>query len=137
MVGSVILANRFPHGKRFSLEGNEALLPLLDAVLEAGAALGVDQVLMGMPHRGRVNVLANLLGHPVDALIDYFEPAPAHPERQRDLVYHLGGTSRVQRPRTAPCACDWQATCCRTSLSVYIRSSSAWRARRAPRRVTD
>lgn len=90
------LANRFPHGKRFSLEGNEALLPLLDAVLEAGAALGVDQVLMGMPHRGRVNVLANLLGHPVDALIDYFEPAPAHPERQRDLVYHLGGTSRVQ-----------------------------------------
>jgi 2-oxoglutarate dehydrogenase E1 component len=90
------LANRFPHGKRFSLEGNEALLPLLDTLLEAAAAQGVDQVLMGMPHRGRVNVLANLLGHPIDALIDYFEPAPAHPERQRDLVYHLGGTSRVQ-----------------------------------------
>ncbi|MFX1680595.1 2-oxoglutarate dehydrogenase E1 component [Mitsuaria sp. CC2] len=90
------LAKRFPHGKRFSLEGNEALLPLLDTLLEAGAARGVDQVMMGMPHRGRVNVLANLMGHPVDALIDYFEPAPAHPERQRDLVYHLGGTSRVQ-----------------------------------------
>ena len=95
------LAKRFPHGKRFSLEGNEALLPLLDAVLEAGAALGIDQVLMGMPHRGRVNVLANLMGHPLDALIDYFEPAPAHPERQRDLVYHLGGTSRVQTPHGA------------------------------------
>ncbi|HEY1394639.1 2-oxoglutarate dehydrogenase E1 component [Roseateles sp.] len=90
------LAKRFPHGKRFSLEGNEALLPLLDTLLEAAVAQGVDQVLMGMPHRGRVNVLANLMGHPVDALIDYFEPAPAHPERQRDLVYHLGGTSRVQ-----------------------------------------
>ncbi|WP_431287295.1 2-oxoglutarate dehydrogenase E1 component [Roseateles chitinivorans] len=90
------LARRFPHGKRFSLEGNEALLPLLDTLLEAAVAQGVDQVLVGMPHRGRVNVLANLMGHPVDALIDYFEPAPAHPERQRDLVYHLGGTSRVQ-----------------------------------------
>ena len=90
------LAKRFPHGKRFSLEGNEALLPLLDTVLEAATSQGVDQVFMGMPHRGRVNVLANLMGHPMDALIDYFELAPAHPERQRDLVYHLGGTSRVQ-----------------------------------------
>ncbi|ANH70556.1 hypothetical protein ABE85_14050 [Mitsuaria sp. 7] len=90
------LAKRFPHSKRFSLEGNEALLPLLDTLLEAAVAQGVDQVLMGMPHRGRVNVLANLMGHPINALIDYFEPAPAHPERQRDLVYHLGGTSRVQ-----------------------------------------
>ncbi|UXH77088.1 2-oxoglutarate dehydrogenase E1 component [Roseateles amylovorans] len=90
------LQQRFPHGKRFSLEGCEALLPLLDAVLDAAAGQGVDQVLMGMPHRGRVNVLVNLMGRRVDEITDYFETAPAHPERQRDLVYHLGGESQVQ-----------------------------------------
>ena len=90
------LARRFPHGKRFSLEGCEALLPLLDTLFDAAAAKGVDQVMMGMPHRGRVNVLVNLLGHPVDEILDYFEAVPARPERQRDLVYHLGGTYRVR-----------------------------------------
>ncbi len=92
------LQQRFPHGKRFSLEGGEALLPLLDAVLASAAEQGVDQVFMGMPHRGRVNVLVNLMGRPVDEITDYFEDVPAHPERQRDLVYHLGGVSRVETP---------------------------------------
>ncbi|SEL55476.1 2-oxoglutarate dehydrogenase E1 component [Roseateles sp. YR242] len=85
------LGRRFPHGKRFSLEGNEALLPLLDAILARAAGQGVNRCFMGMPHRGRVNVLVNLLGHPVEEILDYFEPAPVHPQRQRDLVYHLGG----------------------------------------------
>jgi len=95
------LARRFPHGKRFSLEGNEALVPLLDAVLTRAAGQGVTRCFMGMPHRGRVNVLVNLLGHPVDEIIDYFEPTPAHPQRHKDLVYHLGGRYEVATPAGA------------------------------------
>ncbi len=85
------LSRRFPHGKRFSLEGNEALIPLLEAVLTRASAQGLSRCVMGMPHRGRVNVLVNLLGHPADEIMDFFEPQPQHPERQKDLVYHLGG----------------------------------------------
>ena len=89
------LARRFPHGKRFSLEGCEALLPLLDALLEQAAAQGVGEVFMGMPHRGRVNVLVNLLGLPVAEAMGYFDPQARDPERHLDLIYHLGGRRRV------------------------------------------
>ncbi|WAC72784.1 2-oxoglutarate dehydrogenase E1 component [Roseateles sp. SL47] len=95
------MARRYPHGKRFSLEGNEALVPLLDAMLARAAGRGVTRCVMGMPHRGRVNVLVNLLGHPVAEIMDYFEAAPAHPERQKDLVYHLGGRYAVATPSGA------------------------------------
>lgn len=90
------LSRRYPHGKRFSLEGNEALIPLLETVLARAASQGVSRCVMGMPHRGRVNVLANLLGHPADEIMDFFESQPAHPERQKDLVYHLGGRYEVK-----------------------------------------
>ena len=89
------VAQRFPQAKRFSLEGCEALLPLLDALIEQAAAHGSDEIFMGMPHRGRVNVLVNLLGLPPAELLDYFNPQAKHPERQRDLVYHLGGQRTV------------------------------------------
>ncbi|ALV05952.1 2-oxoglutarate dehydrogenase E1 component [Roseateles depolymerans] len=95
------LSRRYPHGKRFSLEGHEALIPLLEAVLARAASQGISRCVMGMPHRGRVNVLANLLGHPVDEIMDFFEPQPAHPERQKDLVYHLGGRYDVSTPHGA------------------------------------
>lgn len=89
------LARRFPHGKRFSLEGCEALLPLLDALLEQAAGHGVGEVFMGMPHRGRVNVLVNLLGLPVAEAMAYFDPQAREPERHTDLIYHLGGRRRI------------------------------------------
>jgi 2-oxoglutarate dehydrogenase E1 component len=89
------VARRFPAAKRFSLEGCEALLPLLDALVEQAALLGVGELFMGMPHRGRVNVLVNLLGLPPGEALDYFDPASAHPERHRDLVYHLGGQRSI------------------------------------------
>lgn len=95
------LSRRYPHGKRFSLEGHEALIPLLEAVLARAASQGISRCVMGMPHRGRVNVLVNLLGHPADEIMDFFEPQPSHPERQKDLVYHLGGRYEVRTPQGA------------------------------------
>jgi len=89
------VARRFPHAKRFSLEGCEALLPLLDALIEQAAAQGIGAVFMGMPHRGRVNLLVNLLGMAPAEVLDYFDPAAAQPERHRDLVYHLGAQRRL------------------------------------------
>jgi len=89
------LARRFPHAKRFSLEGCEALLPLLDALLERAASHGVGEVFMGMPHRGRVNVLVNLLGLPAAEAMGYLDPQARDPEQHLDLVYHLGGHRRL------------------------------------------
>jgi len=89
------VARRFPAAKRFSLEGCEALLPLLDALVEQAALQGVGELFMGMPHRGRVNVLVNLLGLPPGEALDYFDVASPHPERHRDLVYHLGAERSI------------------------------------------
>jgi len=89
------VAQRFPHGKRFSLEGCEALIPMLDALLEDAARRGIADVFMGMPHRGRLNVLANVLRMPVADILDYFDPHSSNAERHRDLVYHLGAHGEV------------------------------------------
>jgi len=93
------VARLHPQARRFSLEGCEALLPLLEQVLATAASHGVDRVFMGMPHRGRVNLLATLLGHPVAELLDHFAAEPVHPERQRELVHQLGGDYRLHTPR--------------------------------------
>ncbi len=93
------VALHFPHGKRFSLEGCEALIPLLHAVCEAAAGHGTERVLMGMPHRGRVNVMINLLGMPPAQVLDFFDSQSPQPERHTDLVYHLGGERRLQTPQ--------------------------------------
>ncbi|MCW7540140.1 2-oxoglutarate dehydrogenase E1 component [Aquabacterium sp. A7-Y] len=89
------VAERFPDAKRFSLEGCEALVPLLDALIEEAAAHGLSEIFMGMPHRGRVNVLVNVLGLPPAQILDYFDPASPHPEMHSDLVYHLGASRTV------------------------------------------
>ena len=89
------VAQRFPQAKRFSLEGCEALVPMLDALIDEAAAHGIGEVFMGMPHRGRVNVLVNVLGMPPADVLDYFDSEAQHPELHRDLVYHLGGQSAV------------------------------------------
>lgn len=90
------VALHFPHGKRFSLEGCEALIPLLHALCESAAGHGAQRVLMGMPHRGRVNVMINLLGLPPAQVLDFFDGESPHPERHTDLVYHLGGERRLE-----------------------------------------
>jgi 2-oxoglutarate dehydrogenase E1 component len=75
---------------------SEALIPLLDQLVAQAAGQGVQEVVLGMAHRGRVNVLVNLLGMPAAEVLDYIAATPEHPERQCDLIYHLGREHTVQ-----------------------------------------
>ena len=86
------LARAYPTAKRFSLEGATTLVTLLKQVIDVGAELGVEQAVMGMAHRGRLNVLANVLGKPLEFILAEFEgrPFPAAIEGYGDVKYHLG-----------------------------------------------
>ena len=77
--------------KRFSLEGGEMLIPLLDAVIEWAGNQGVLEIVMGMPHRGRLNVLANILHKPYGMIFSEFEGnMPETVAGDGDVKYHLG-----------------------------------------------
>ena len=78
--------------KRFSVEGAESLIPLLETIIEQGAALDVDEIVMGMPHRGRLNVLANVLRKPYEIILSEFEGTVPWQtsEGDGDVKYHLG-----------------------------------------------
>src|SRR4051794_29318014 len=77
--------------KRFSLEGGEMLIPLLDAVVERAGAHGVLEIVLGMPHRGRLNVLANILHKPYSLIFSEFEGnMPETVAGDGDVKYHLG-----------------------------------------------
>lgn len=94
------LHKRFPGQKRFSLEGGESLIPALDAIIEKGAALGAEEFLIGMPHRGRLNVLANIMGKPYKDIFNEFSNKEFDDEfLLGDVKYHLGAT--LQRPTHA------------------------------------
>ncbi len=82
---------RFPGQKRFSLEGCETLIPALDAVIEKGAGLGISEYVIGMAHRGRLNVLANILRKPYHKIFSEFEGKEyAEETLLGDVKYHLG-----------------------------------------------
>ena len=79
--------------KRFSLEGGDALLPAMEQVLKRGGQLGLREVVLGMPHRGRLNVLANFMTKPFQAIFSEFQGNSASPEDVQgsgDVKYHLG-----------------------------------------------
>ncbi len=77
--------------KRFSLEGGEMLIPLLDAIVEGAGARGVREIVMGMPHRGRLNVLVNILNKPYSMVFNEFEGnVPQTVAGDGDVKYHLG-----------------------------------------------
>jgi len=86
------LQTKYVGQKRFSLEGGESSIPLLDAVLTEAAHAGLDEVAIGMPHRGRLNVLANIVGKSYGQVFREFEgnidPRTAH--GSGDVKYHLG-----------------------------------------------
>ena len=86
------LQAKFPTQKRFSLEGGESLIPLLDVIVEESANLGSREVVMGMAHRGRLNVLVNVLGKPLEMVLAEFEGAllPKDVMGDGDVKYHLG-----------------------------------------------
>ena len=83
---------KFVGQKRFSLEGAEALIPLLDTLVEDAAAADVDEMVMGMPHRGRLNVLAHTLRKPYELILGEFEGSflPWDVHGDGDVKYHLG-----------------------------------------------
>ncbi|MCF6169557.1 MAG: 2-oxoglutarate dehydrogenase E1 component [Bacteroidales bacterium] len=87
------LQKKFPGQKRFSLEGVEALIPALDAIMEKGSELGIQEFIIGMPHRGRLNVLANILRKPFKDIFSEFEGVEYEEEGLLgDVKYHLGFT---------------------------------------------
>jgi 2-oxoglutarate dehydrogenase E1 component len=94
------LHTKFVGQKRFSLEGADSLVPVLDALVEDAARLGVDEMVLGMAHRGRLNVLANIVGKPYEMILAEFEgaPLPRDVQGDGDVKYHLG-YSRVQETR--------------------------------------
>ena len=86
------LATKYLGQKRFGLEGAESLIPILDAILEEAAEKGMDSAVLGMPHRGRLNVLANIVGKSYDQLFREFEGYvdPDSIQGSGDVKYHLG-----------------------------------------------
>ena len=88
----LFLGTKYVGQKRFSLEGAEALIPLLDTIVEGAGALGVEEIVMGMPHRGRLNVLAHVLRKPYEMILSEFEGVflPTGVQGDGDVKYHLG-----------------------------------------------
>lgn len=106
------LHKTFVGQKRFSLEGNDALVPMLDEIVRAAAHEGAEHILMGMAHRGRLNVLAHILGKPYDIIFSEFHHSPnkeIFPSEgsmginygwSGDVKYHLGADRAVREGET-------------------------------------
>ena len=91
------LHRKFTGQKRFSLEGCESLIPALDAIVEKGSESGITEFVIGMPHRGRLNVLANTLGKHYQDIFNEFQGKEFEDEYlMGDVKYHLGFSS--ERP---------------------------------------
>ncbi|MEJ2308010.1 MAG: 2-oxoglutarate dehydrogenase E1 component [Gammaproteobacteria bacterium] len=94
------LHRRYVGQKRFSLEGGDSLIPMLDEVVQGGGQLGVNHVVIGMAHRGRLNVLVNLMGKSPQELFAEFEGhyEPGSTPGSGDVKYHQGFYSNIQTP---------------------------------------
>ena len=87
---------RFLGTKRFGLDGGEAMVPALEQIIKRGGQLGVKEIVIGMAHRGRLNVLANVMGKPYRQLFHEFSGGSANPSEVQgsgDVKYHLGASS--------------------------------------------
>ncbi len=87
---------KFTGTKRFGLDGAESLIPALEQIIKRGGNLGVEEICIGMPHRGRLNVLTQVMGKPHRALFHEFKGGSATPdeiEGSGDVKYHLGASS--------------------------------------------
>ncbi len=82
--------------KRFGLDGGEALIPAMEQIIKRGGALGLEDIVIGMPHRGRLNILANVMAKPYRAIFNEFQGGSFKPEEvdgSGDVKYHLGASS--------------------------------------------
>jgi len=90
------LHKRFPGTKRFGLDGGEALVPALEQIIKRGGALGVKDIVIGMPHRGRLNTLAAVMAKPYKVIFHEFQGGtslPSDVEGSGDVKYHMGASS--------------------------------------------
>ncbi|WP_298850620.1 2-oxoglutarate dehydrogenase E1 component [uncultured Ruegeria sp.] len=82
--------------KRFGLDGGEALIPAMEQIIKRGGALGLSDIVIGMPHRGRLNILANVMRKPYRAIFNEFQGGSFKPDEvdgSGDVKYHLGASS--------------------------------------------
>ena len=91
------LASRYPGVKRFGLEGGESMIPMVDEIIQRSGSKGAKEVVIGMPHRGRLNMLINILGKNPGDLFDEFD-GKAQYTGQGDVKYHQGFSSNVMTP---------------------------------------
>ena len=94
------LHTRYVGQKRFSLEGGESLIPMLDDIIQQGGASGIEEIVIGMAHRGRINVLVNILGKSPEELFEEFEGNydPEELKGSGDVKYHKGFSSDMKTP---------------------------------------
>lgn len=102
-INGAVIFEKFLHTKyvgqkRFSLEGGECTIPALDCIIETSASLGVEELIIGMAHRGRLNVLANIIGKTYEQIFNEFEgnAIPDISFGSGDVKYHLGFSSQIQ-----------------------------------------
>ncbi|GAM97190.1 2-oxoglutarate dehydrogenase E1 component [alpha proteobacterium U9-1i] len=90
------VGKRHPGTKRFGLDGGESMLPALEQIIKRGGALGVEEIILGMAHRGRLNVLAAVMGKPYQAIFNEFQGGSSQPDDVQgsgDVKYHMGASS--------------------------------------------
>ena len=92
------LASKYPGAKRFGLEGGESLLPLLQGLVQRAGSQSVREIIVGMAHRGRLNVLVNLFGKVPSELFDEFEGKAEITSGSGDVKYHQGFSSDMSTP---------------------------------------
>ena len=90
------LGRKYVGTKRFGLDGGESMIPALESVIKYGGQMGVTEIVVGMAHRGRLNVLANVMGKPLRVIFHEFAGGSANPDEiggSGDVKYHLGTSS--------------------------------------------
>ncbi|MVW75764.1 2-oxoglutarate dehydrogenase E1 component [Pseudomonas xionganensis] len=92
------LGTKYPGTKRFGLEGGESLIPLLDEIIQRSGSYGTKEIVIGMAHRGRLNVLVNTFGKNPRDLFDEFEGKKTEGLSSGDVKYHQGFSSNVMTP---------------------------------------
>jgi 2-oxoglutarate dehydrogenase E1 component len=92
------LGSRYPGTKRFGLEGAESLIPLMDELIQRAGGFGAKEIVIGMAHRGRLNVLVNTLGKNPKDLFDEFDGKKLQAMGSGDVKYHQGFSSNVMTP---------------------------------------
>jgi 2-oxoglutarate dehydrogenase E1 component len=114
------LHTKFVGQKRFSLEGGESFIAAMDELIQQAGAKGVQEIVIGMAHRGRLNVLVNTLGKMPGDLFAEFDHTAPEDLPAGDVKYHQGFSSDIDHRRVARCTCRWPST-----LRTW-KSSTRW-----------